>query len=351
MRFFVSDVESGARASKFARFPPKTGSTRLPYSEFRFLPRKACEFQPAELVAACHRFVTTRFLGAKVRKTGPSSRAPSPQGFSRPDSPPRTRLNVRQPAEVVRQPAELVTTDVTAPQAPFFGAKSAPNGRVRGVRFSCRTASGMPKPPNSQVFGGKTTTLLSFPLSGRKSGEFQPAEHVTACHRRCHRSLTRQPAELVTTDAAPSGSVFWCKTVESEGFRVGLQVGSLQIRRFSVESGLQTSPLVTACHRFVTALFGARLRWVCKSWLILPVVICLSQSLKRSRARFLPGPPLIIHQWFMNGQGWFMNGQGWLRSRHVAEVSQAFFDRHFRSIHRIMPSGRFYRSLRHFAYR
>ena len=50
--------------------------------------------------------------------------------------------------------------------------------------------------------------------------------------------------------------------------------------------------------------------------------------LKRSRARFLPGPPLIIlmviHQWFMNGQGWFMNGQGWLRSRHVAEVSQAF---------------------------
>ena len=201
----------------------------------------------------------------------------------------------------------------------------------------------MPKPPNSQVFGGKTTTLR----------EFQPAEHVTACHRRCHWSLTRQPAELVTTDAAPSGSVFWCKTVESEGFRVGLQVGSLQIRRFSVESGRRPlcsvfrfragkaanssppsmSPLVTACHRFVTALFGARLRWVCKSWLILPVVICLSQSLKRSRARFLPGPPLIIHQWFMNGQGWFMNGQGWFRSRHVAEVSQAFFDRHFRSIH------------------
>ena len=112
--------------------------------------------------------------------------------------------------------------------------------------------------------GLQTTTLLSFPLSGRKSGEFQPAERVTACHRRCHRSLTRQPAELVTTDAAPSGSVFWCKTVESG---VGLQVGSLQIRRFSMESGLQTTTLlsfplsgrksgefqaaehVTACHR------------------------------------------------------------------------------------------------------
>ena len=244
MRFFVSDVESGARASKFARFPPKTGSTRLPCSEFRFLPRKACEFQPAELVAACHRFVTTRFLckSAQNRAQFPSSFS---AGFLAAGSPPRTRLNVRQPAEVVRQPAELVTTDVTAPQAPFFCAKSAPNGRVRGVRFSCRTVSGMPKPPNSQVFGGKTTTLLSFPVSGRKSGEFQPAEHVTACHRRCHRSLTRQPAELVTTDAAPSGSVFWCKTVESEGFRVGLQVGSLQIRRFSVESGLQTTTLLS----------------------------------------------------------------------------------------------------------
>ena len=194
---------------------------RIPFS----VP-KSREFQPAELVAACHRFVTTRFLGAKVRKTGPSSGAPSPQGFSRPDSPPRTRPGVRQPAEVVRQPSPLKSP---LHPAPFFGAKSASHGRVRRVRFSCRTASGMPKPPNSQVLvenGLQTTTLLS-PLSGRKSGEFQPAEHVTACHR------------------------------------------------------------------FVTALFGAekcakglekakpapRLRtWVWKTWLILPVVICLSQS-------------------------------------------------------------------------
>ena len=71
VRFFVSDVESGARASKFARFLPN----RL-YA-FAVL-RKACEFQPAELVAACHRFVTARFLGAKVRKTAASSRAPRP---------------------------------------------------------------------------------------------------------------------------------------------------------------------------------------------------------------------------------------------------------------------------------
>ena len=100
--------------------------------------------------------------------------------------------------------------------APVFGAKSAQNGRVRRVRFSCRTASGMPEPPSSLVFRRKPGADVSFPLSARKSGEFQPAEHVTACHRRCHRSLTRQPAELVTTDVttdvtAPSGSGFWCK--------------------------------------------------------------------------------------------------------------------------------------------
>ena len=149
-RFFVSDVESGARASKFARFPPKTGSKRSPCSEFRFLPRKACEFQPAELVAACHRFVTTGFLGAKVRKTGPSSAARQP-----------AEDQSRSPtvAEVVRQPAELVTTDVTASV------------------FPCRTASGMPEPPNSLVFGGKRAQFSAFGPEKRRI----PARR--ACHR------------------------------------------------------------------------------------------------------------------------------------------------------------------------
>ena len=67
--------------------------------------------------------------------------------------------------------------------APFLVQKALKNVRVRRVRFSCRTASGMPEPPNSQVFGRKRAPDVSFPLSARKSGEFQPAEHVTACHR------------------------------------------------------------------------------------------------------------------------------------------------------------------------
>ena len=50
--FFVSCVKSAARGSKFARFPAKTCSRCLQCSEIRVLPRKTCEFQPAELVTA-----------------------------------------------------------------------------------------------------------------------------------------------------------------------------------------------------------------------------------------------------------------------------------------------------------
>ena len=138
VRFFVPGVESGAWASKFARFPPKTGSRRSPCSEIRFLPRKACEFQPAELVAACHRFVTTRFLGAKVRKTGPS-----PQGFSRPDSPPRPRLRWSV------SPPSLSPLKSPLHPAPFLVQKALQTVESEESVFLCRTASGMPKPPDN----------------------------------------------------------------------------------------------------------------------------------------------------------------------------------------------------------
>ena len=64
--------------------------------------------------------------------------------------------------------------------APVFGAKSAQNGRVRRVRFSCRTASGMPEPPNSQVFGRKRAPDVSFPLSA-------PEKRRIPARRACHR--------------------------------------------------------------------------------------------------------------------------------------------------------------------
>ena len=290
VRFFMSDVESGARASKFARFPPKTGSRRLPCSKFRFLPRKACEFQPAEL---CHRFVA--FWVQKAQ-----SRAPSPQGFSRSDSPPRTRLNVRQPAEVVRQPAELVTTEESPLHPAPFLVQKAPNGRVRRVLFCVGLRVGCPSLQirRFSVESGLQTTTAQF-------SAFGPEKRRIPARRACHRLSPLRRRSL------------WGRKVRKTSSAVSM--------------GLQILVDPASSHMLVSKPF-----------------------LKRSRARFLPGPPLIIlmviHQWFMNGQGCFMNGQGWLRSRHVAEVSQAFFDRHFRSIHRIMPSGRFYRSLRHFAY-
>ena len=187
--FFVSGCKWDAQASKFAGFRWKAGSRRPLCSVFRFRAGKAANSSPPachRFVTACHRFVTALF-GA----------------------------------------AELVTTDVTAPSGSVFWCKKR---LKRSSPKSPFFVSGCKWDAQASKFAGfrwklQTTTLLSSPLSGRKSGEFQPAEHVTACHR------------------------------------------------------------------FVTALFGAekcakkrpakpapRLRWVCKSWLILPVVICLSQS-------------------------------------------------------------------------
>ena len=189
------------QTSKVAAEPPSSlvfcrkPAPRSPCSEIRFLPRKACEFQPAELVAACHRFVTTRFLGAKVRKTGPSSRAPSPQGFSRPDSPPRT---IRQPAEVVRQPAELVTTEVTAPSGSVFWCKK-------------RSKRSSPKSPffvsdcKWDAQASKYDHLAQFSAFGPEKRRI-PARR--ACHRLsplCHRSLWGRKVRK----SAPSSERTW----------------------------------------------------------------------------------------------------------------------------------------------
>ena len=333
VRFFVSDVESGARASKFACFPPKTGSRRSLCSEFRFLPRKACEFQPAEPVAACHRFVTARFLGAKVRKTGPSSRAPSPQGFSRPDSPPRSRLGVRQPAEVVRQPAELVTTALHP--APFLVQKSAQNVRVRRVRFSCRTVSGMPEPPNSQVWkaGSRRPLCSVFRFRAGKAANSSPPSMsplVTASSPLSVSPPSLSPLKSPLHPApflvqkkrskrsSPKSPFFvsdckWdARASKFAGFRwkAGCRRPLCSVFRFRAGKAANSSPpsmspLVTALSPLSlgpksaqeacetsSASMGLRI-------LVDPAsshMLVSKPLLKRSRARFLPGPPLITQR-------------------------------------------------------
>ena len=289
----MPDVESG-RASKFARFPPKTGFTRLPCFEFRFLPRKAC------------RFVTTRFLGAKVHKTRPSSRAPSPQGFRGPTA---RRLNVRQPVEVVRQPSLSPRMSPLHP-APFF--------QVRRVRFSCRAASGMPKPPNSQVFGGKLCLVFRF-RAGKAANPPSLSPLVTASFV----TALFGPAELVTTAVtAPSGSVFLVqkalKTVESSEesvFRVGLRdaqaskfagfrwkAGSRRplcsVFRFragkAANSSPSMSPLVTASSPLVTASSPLSLGPPSLSPLLSPHPAPFFWCKKRLKRSSLPKSPFFV---------------------------------------------------------
>ena len=134
----MSDCKWDARASKFARFPPKTGSRRQ-FSKRRIPARRAC-----------HRLSPPM---SPVSNTSARRAAPSGSGFW-------CKKRLKR----------------SSPKSPFFVS-------------DCKW---MPEPPNSQVFR-KRAPDVSFPLSARKSGEFQPAEHVTACHRfvtACHRFVT-----------------------------------------------------------------------------------------------------------------------------------------------------------------
>ena len=83
--------------------------------------------------------------------------------------------------------------------APFFGAKSAPNGQVRRVRFSCRTATGMPS-LQMQVFGGKRAPddhLL-----------FGPEKRRTPARRACHHLSPLRHRSLSGRKVRKSAPVF-----------------------------------------------------------------------------------------------------------------------------------------------
>ena len=170
VRFFVSEVKCGAWASKFARSRSKS-------LDSVFCPEKHANSSPLSLSPFASALSPLAFGSQKCAKAAqfPSSGRRGP-GSER-DSPPRFRL-------VTRQPAELVTAFVTAPSGSVFGAKSAQNGQLRKVCFSCQTASGMPEPQVSFSVESRLQTLtLRIPLSARKTGEFHPAKLVTACHR------------------------------------------------------------------------------------------------------------------------------------------------------------------------
>ena len=110
-----------------------------------------------------------------VQKSVKSGQFPSSfsAGFSRPDSPPRSRLGVRQP-------------------------------RV-GLQVGC---------PSLQVrsFSAENRPRRQFSAFGPEKRRIPARRACPACHR--FVEVVRQPAELVTTDVttdvtAPSGSGFW----------------------------------------------------------------------------------------------------------------------------------------------
>ena len=177
---FSCQTAIGCLSLKVARFPPKTGSRRNSV----FSPEKPANSSPPSSSPLVTALSPLAFGSQKCAKAAPVPEFRSRRVFrgptarrgpgSEPDSPPRFR-----PA--VRQPAELVTADVTVPSGSVFGAKSAQNCQLRRVRFSCQSASGMPEPQVSLVFGRKVT----FAQDRKKANSIPPSlsPFVTVRHR------------------------------------------------------------------------------------------------------------------------------------------------------------------------
>ena len=87
------------QTSKVVPEPPSSlVFCRKPAPDVRRAPKSV--FCPERLVTACHRFVTARFLGAKVRKTGPVPELLLRMVFRKPT---KDQARSPQPAKVVRQ--------------------------------------------------------------------------------------------------------------------------------------------------------------------------------------------------------------------------------------------------------
>ena len=130
---------------------------------------ESCEFQPAELVTACHRSL----FGCKSAQN-PDFRGPTArQGpGSEPDSPPRWSVS----------PPSLSPLTSPLRPAPFFVQKALKTVESEESVFPCRTASGMPEPQASLVFGRKRAPDDHFQASA-----FGPENRRIPARRAYHR--------------------------------------------------------------------------------------------------------------------------------------------------------------------
>ena len=168
----TSKVVPEPPSSLVFRRKPAPGVRRAPNSVF--CPEKPANSSPRNLSPLVTALSPLAFWVQKCAKPGPVpelllrrvSRGPTarrgPGSMS--DSPPGWSVS----------PPSLSPLKSPLHPAPCFGAKSAPNGRVRRVRFSCRTASGMPKsvsafgPEKRRIPARRACHRLSPSLWGRK---------------------------------------------------------------------------------------------------------------------------------------------------------------------------------------
>ena len=153
--------------------------------------------------------------------------------------------------------------------APFFGAKrSNPKSP-----FSCRTASGMPKPPNSQVFGGKRAPDDHF----AQFSAFGPEKRRIPARRACHRLSPLVTASSPLSLGPKSAQKAW-KSEAGSAASMGLQI--------------LVDP--ASSHMLVSKPFLKR----------------VSGSIPPGSA---PDHPSMVHEWARLVHEWAR----WLRSRHV----------------------------------
>ena len=156
-----------SRKARFFSVRRQVSETPL---DFRFRPEKAAKIHPAELVTACHRYVTPPFLAEKVPKNGQLPDFPKTSFF--------TQFSVFRPSTAAcRGPHPC--PDVLRRVQNLGNIESILN---RLERILVRVSSTLPgfEPQTRVVQRQRLTTEPRELLLGWQK---QPAELVTVCHR------------------------------------------------------------------------------------------------------------------------------------------------------------------------
>ena len=177
--FFVSGVKCGVRATKFAQ--PAPDVPRAPNSVF--CPEKPANSSPLNSSPLVTASSPLAFWVQKCAKPAPVPELLSRRVFrgptarrgpgSEPDSPPRWSVS----------PPSLSPLTSPLRPAPFLVQKALKTAKSKKFVFSCQTASGMPEPQVSLVFGRKQAPDAHFAHDSAFSPENRRIPSRRACNR------------------------------------------------------------------------------------------------------------------------------------------------------------------------